>query len=403
MRTGVIFALLVALCILLGPVGSIAPLAAAPSQVSSSESGGSGTIIEIQIQQNGDARVSIVTTVPVRGENGTTAYEEAARQFNITSIEIEELNESFHRIVQRTSNATNRSMSIEKIDRSTNLSDGVARFTFSFTWKNFAVVSEDTSLITINDSFNTPSGTWLPSLPRNQTLIIRPPPGYRIKASPSYQGGVLKRTGPHSFEQGFPNPNITYVRFGSRDQITESPTATATPGPGQSGPGTSVSPTVLAVGTAVLIVIGSIGIFAFSRRERVLTNVTTDGGIGADGGEKTGISVSGSTSDPKTNPQPAIDPETDPDPDTDTETLDNGIDIGLLSDEERVERLLRENNGRMKQASIVVETDWSDAKVSQLLSAMDEAGRIEKLRIGRENLITLSDYDPNSDSDSDSD
>jgi len=43
----------------------------------------------------------------------------------------------------------------------------------------------------------------------------------------------------------------------------------------------------------------------------------------------------------------------------------------------------------MKQSKIVEETRWSTAKVSQLLSAMDDEGRIEKLRIGRENLISL--------------
>jgi uncharacterized membrane protein len=47
----------------------------------------------------------------------------------------------------------------------------------------------------------------------------------------------------------------------------------------------------------------------------------------------------------------------------------------------------------MKQANIVSETGWSNAKVSQLLSSMDEADRIDKLRIGRENLITLPDED----------
>lgn len=45
----------------------------------------------------------------------------------------------------------------------------------------------------------------------------------------------------------------------------------------------------------------------------------------------------------------------------------------------------------MKQAAIVTETGWSNAKVSQLLSAMAEEGRVEKLRIGRENLISLPD------------
>jgi len=45
----------------------------------------------------------------------------------------------------------------------------------------------------------------------------------------------------------------------------------------------------------------------------------------------------------------------------------------------------------MRQADIVAKTGWSDAKVSQLLSAMAELGRVEKLRLGRENLISIPD------------
>jgi len=45
----------------------------------------------------------------------------------------------------------------------------------------------------------------------------------------------------------------------------------------------------------------------------------------------------------------------------------------------------------MRQAKIVSETGWSDAKVSQLLSAMADDEQIKKLRIGRENLISLPD------------
>jgi uncharacterized membrane protein len=71
--------------------------------------------------------------------------------------------------------------------------------------------------------------------------------------------------------------------------------------------------------------------------------------------------------------------------------------MDLLSDEERVEHILRQHGGRMKQAQIVEETRWSNAKVSQLLSAMAEAGRVEKLRIGRENLISLPDEDETED------
>lgn len=69
-------------------------------------------------------------------------------------------------------------------------------------------------------------------------------------------------------------------------------------------------------------------------------------------------------------------------------------DEPLLTDEQRVLQLLQENNGRMKQATIVAETEWSKAKVSRLLSDMTENGDIEKLSIGRENIIHLEGQGP---------
>jgi len=64
------------------------------------------------------------------------------------------------------------------------------------------------------------------------------------------------------------------------------------------------------------------------------------------------------------------------------------------SDEERVLELLEENDGRMKQARIVEHTDWSKSKVSMLLSEMEADGAISKLRVGRENLISLAGEEP---------
>ena len=65
----------------------------------------------------------------------------------------------------------------------------------------------------------------------------------------------------------------------------------------------------------------------------------------------------------------------------------------LLSDEERVVDLL-DDDGRMKQVDIVEATDWSKSKVSILLSDMEEAERISKLRVGRENIVSLTGHEP---------
>jgi hypothetical protein len=66
----------------------------------------------------------------------------------------------------------------------------------------------------------------------------------------------------------------------------------------------------------------------------------------------------------------------------------------LMSDEERVVSLLEDQGGRMKQVNIVDETGWSKSKVSMLLSEMENEGTVSKLRVGRENIVSLSGHEP---------
>jgi hypothetical protein len=65
-----------------------------------------------------------------------------------------------------------------------------------------------------------------------------------------------------------------------------------------------------------------------------------------------------------------------------------------LTDQEVIIDILDDHEGRMKQAKIVDETGWSKSKVSMLLSDMDEDGEISKLRVGRENIVSLSGNEP---------
>lgn len=66
-------------------------------------------------------------------------------------------------------------------------------------------------------------------------------------------------------------------------------------------------------------------------------------------------------------------------------------DRELLSNEERVVRLLEERGGRLKQQDVVEELGWTEAKTSQVVSDLREQGRIESFRLGRENVLSLSD------------
>jgi len=56
--------------------------------------------------------------------------------------------------------------------------------------------------------------------------------------------------------------------------------------------------------------------------------------------------------------------------------------------------MLEERGGRMRQVQIVEETEWSKSKVSMLLSDMADEGEISKLRVGRENIISLDGEEP---------
>lgn len=71
-----------------------------------------------------------------------------------------------------------------------------------------------------------------------------------------------------------------------------------------------------------------------------------------------------------------------------------------LTKEEQVCRLLREHDGRLKQAQLVELTDWSQATVSRLLTQLERKGAVTKLKRGKENIVELrnddAEFDPGS-------
>lgn len=59
--------------------------------------------------------------------------------------------------------------------------------------------------------------------------------------------------------------------------------------------------------------------------------------------------------------------------------------------EEQVLRLLSERDGRLRQAEIAEALGWSASKTSRVTSRMARTGSVQKLQIGRENVISLTD------------
>ena len=344
------------------------------------------THLEAQLQDNGDAEWSVTVAVPIGDNEDREQFETFASQFEAGEGDLTLGVGAFERAAQEAAPGSDREMAIQSVNRESEIvnetEDGEAvsqrgLLRVTFTWKSFARVGED-GTVYVDDVFNTTDGTWLPGLATDQSLTIKAPPEHSgPTTSPiGAEEGDLHWEGPTTFEPGY--FTVVYP-------------------PGSTGPdpGTDPEPepegdisTTLVVGALVLSGAALlVGVYLLLSRRR--SEVDSNGDV----------SPTGDRNDipPSTEPTGDVESgETNEGDETGTGGDTTGADeterernLELLSDEERVEYLLEQNGGRMKQATIVKETGWSNAKVSQLLSSMDEDDRIDKLRIGRENLISL--------------
>jgi len=364
-RVALIVTLLVAL--LTVAAGHVATASATSPQVDAGEPTNVTTIVDVRA--NGDARWTVTTTFELTSEAEREGFRRLADAFESGETSTLGL-DAFRRASSLAGDATGREMSITDVERRTApesaIENGTGRLTVAFTWTNFGYV-EDNRLV-IDDAFETGDGAWLSGLDEGETLVIRAPEGGAVvDANVPPKNGTLRWTGPAHL-----NASTLEVEFAVQG------------GPSPTPPGSSVGSLPLVGLFALGLVVAALVVY-LARRDggfdlppfpAAESERESDRGTGGTGGTEV---------EPKQPPatEPGPEPIDEPEP----------IDSELLSDEERVERLLERNGGRMKQASIVKETGWSNAKVSQLLSSMEEEGRIDKLRIGRENLISFPDED----------
>jgi uncharacterized membrane protein len=328
------------------------PAGASQTQPAAPTSTATNTTIAIHPRPNGDARFQVSTSFVLNGTNESAAFRALAREFEAGNAGFSV--SAFRRAANESTIVTGRPMNITNVTRNATIvgentsRPDIGTLLVGFTWTNFARTSG--GRIVVGDAFNTTQGTWLGGLNANQTLIITAPRGYTLTRSPvGFTNGTVRFDGPASFEPG--SPTVVFERR------ADTPSTAGTGNDG--GMFASLPVVILGVGVVVLGGVAVLGAYALARRDTAGDHATES--------EQT-------------------EPETPNPEEIPADTTDE-----LFSDEERVERLLERNGGRMKQAAIVSETGWSNAKVSQLLSAMDEADRIDKLRIGRENLISLPD------------
>ncbi|WP_049984303.1 hypothetical protein [Halorubrum sp. BV1] len=395
------------------------------------------TRIRIEPAPDGDARWTVSVRYALTDEADRAAFETVGDRF--ANGEIGPSADLFAGFAREASRNLNRTMRIESAEREAIVHEDTSSFDvadedaaavgelrLSFVWTAF--LTQDGEELVLGDALTTPDGTWLRSLEPGQTLEVTTPDGYTVTSTTaSLRDNAVVIEGPRTFDEG-EGVAVVYA-------------STGTPGP----PWTMLAAAIV---VGALIIAGSI--VSYRRRERDVAAGSDDagaspttaddtragetgasdasvgnpetsdassgesdaGGRAADGTETPRDGTPAKSGDPTEPDAPgdsgtepaagaSADTQTDSGPDESgpTESSDSAegreradeIDQSLLSDEERVEHLLVDNGGRMRQADIVSETGWSDAKVSQLLSAMTDEGRVEKLRLGRENLISLPD------------
>jgi hypothetical protein len=315
------------------------------------------TTFDVDLRADGDADWTVRTTIPIDTDDERAGFRSYGERFEDGEVSASPGVAFFESAAEASSEAAGREMEITNVERDYAVGEDQGTLLLRFHWTNF--LAPDGDGYELGDALLTEDGTWLRSLESGQQIRIQTPPGYEIQRSieARQQNDSLVVAGPESFDpQEF---SVTYA---------------AEPGSNSESPGSPDDPTEgfdpLVVGLLGLLFVAVIVLAVWRWR----------------GGEPIAEVANGGHSPPPTEASEEASEPAAPEP-----TEEPGVDPELLSDEERVEALLERNGGRMRQADIVEETDWSDAKVSQLLSRMADEGSVEKLRLGRENVISLPD------------
>ena len=320
------------------------------------------TYFEITVQNDGSAEWTFRYERLLTSTEERDQFEQFAEQFEEDETEFyEQFTEQATALVAMGEDTTDREMSADAFDRNASVESEINErgvVEMSFTWTNFAAV-DDEGWVVISDVFD----GWF-FLMDDQSLEIT-----------AGDGLVFEEVRPDQPDAEYGAQDVrdatTVTWRGEQEFIEGHPYVVLVPEGDVSadGDGSDASwfnSTLLAGGLVLALIVG-LGAIAYARYDRT---------------ERTAHEGDSPSSTTDSKPPDSAESQI---PVTEDE---------LLSDEDRVEALIRQNGGRMKQVNIVDETGWSKSKVSMLLSDMEEEDRISKLRVGRENIISLEGFEP---------
>jgi uncharacterized membrane protein len=345
----------------------------------------------ITVYENGTAEWTFTYQRTLNNESERQQFEKFADEFNNNSTEMwRDFKQQASQLAHAGQNATGRTMKAQNFHKEAqvgglvNDNRGIVKMTFQ--WTGFTYSDEET--IIIGDVFQ--GGLYIGP---NQSLVVHTGPGLQFKsvdpvdsAQPSDDTLTSSESVTWQGERDFidqrprvkfdpiPGTTTTTTTTTNKSGSGGNATPTETTKRGVTGPssGDGWSPLMMFIGS-VVVLLGLAAAFAWRQGDfGSFAGDSDNPSSGEGGGGGTAAAGNGGT----------------------TPTKPSVSDEELLTDEARVKKLLDENGGRMKQVKIVEETGWSKSKVSMLLSEMEDDGEISKLRVGRENIISLEGHEP---------
>lgn len=308
-------------------------------------------VIEVEIRPDGTARWQVRYRVRLDNQSATDAFESVR-----ADVEANKLNYSgafkdrLEPAVTAAENETGREMGLYNVTVGADtgsppgLSGSYGVIAYDFEWTGFGTV--ENGRVRVGDALD---GYFLSE---EATMLVSWPDRYRVVT-----------VNPPSDE----DRNASVVWTGPKEFTADGPRVVLEPTGPPTGPRLPVSPAWLAA-AGLLAVLLAAGFY----RLRETGDETPEGppaAADAGGGDADGDAVAAGG-------------------DADEETAGTAPEE-LLSDEERVVRLLEEHGGRMKQQAVVEELDWSETKTSQVVKELHEDEKIERYRLGRENVLAL--------------
>ena len=399
-RSGAVACLLIVLVATPGVAGALAgdggaarrgqmvsPLAA--TQVSPDD-----VFLGIDVRSDGDAAWRVEYRVRLESDNETAAFRSIQRDVRNNSSAFAA---PFARRMRATAadaeNATGREMAVENVTVTATIEQLPQEYgviTYRFVWTNFA--ARDGDRLVVGDAV---SGLFLDD---RTTLSIAWPGAYDATsvtpAADERRASAAVWIGPTTFEAD--EPRLVVAPAEETTAVTEGradpdggdgrgATDSTTPAAGTFG---SRVPWIPLIGLVVVALAGVVGL-----------RIWTSGGIGGGPAARTGGNDAdgpdAAADDPAAAPATGDDAGADDAGPTsaDEDAGDAAPPEELLSNEERVLKLISERGGRMKQQEVAEALDWTDAKTSQVVRQMRDDGDLDAFRLGRENVLTLPDHD----------